>query len=74
MKAIEPGRVCIKTAGRSAGKRVVVLSVEGNYALIDGPGLKRKKCNISHLEPLPQSVKAGKQTNSEEVMELLKSL
>ena len=26
VKAIEPGRVCIKTAGRSAGKRVVVLA------------------------------------------------
>ena len=43
------GRVCLKIAGRDAGKKcVVVEKLEGKYVLIDGM-TRRKKCNTLHL-------------------------
>ena len=47
---IEVGRVCYKIAGREAGKPCVILESAGaNMVLIDGL-VRRKKCNIKHLE------------------------
>ena len=46
------GRVCVKIAGKDAGKKVVVVDVlENNFVVIDGQA-KRRRCNIMHLEPL----------------------
>ena len=48
---MEIGRVCIKTAGREAGKVVVVVKKEeDSFVLVDG-NVKRRKCNLAHLEP-----------------------
>jgi len=57
MSVLEVGRVCIKTAGREAGKLcVVVKDVDDSFVLVTGPKsmtrVKRRKCNIAHLEPL----------------------
>jgi len=55
------GRICVKIAGRDAGLKCVVVEVlDKNLVLIDGQ-TRRRKCNISHLEPLAQmlSVEAG---------------
>jgi large subunit ribosomal protein L14e len=51
----EPGRVCLKIAGREAGRyAVVVEKIDDNFVIITGPktitGVKRRKCNINHLE------------------------
>ena len=53
---LEPGRIVLKIAGREAGKyAVIVESVKDNFVLITGPksitGVKRRKCNIDHIEP-----------------------
>ena len=53
---IEPGRIVLKIAGREAGKyAVIVENVNDNFVLITGPkaitGVKRRKCNIDHVEP-----------------------
>jgi len=53
---IEPGRVVLKIAGREAGKyAVIVENVNDSFVLITGPksitGVKRRKCNIDHIEP-----------------------
>ena len=45
------GRVCLKTAGREAGRYcVVVKKMQDNVVLVTGPreisGVKRRKCNI----------------------------
>jgi large subunit ribosomal protein L14e len=53
---IEPGRIVLKIAGREAGKyAVIVENVNDNFVLITGPksitGVKRRKCNIDHIEP-----------------------
>lgn len=53
---LEPGRIVLKIAGREAGKyAVIVESANDNFVLITGPksitGVKRRKCNIDHIEP-----------------------
>jgi large subunit ribosomal protein L14e len=53
---LEPGRIVLKIAGREAGKYAVIVdSVKDNFVLITGPksitGVKRRKCNIDHIEP-----------------------
>ncbi|RLG70187.1 MAG: 50S ribosomal protein L14e [Candidatus Iainarchaeum archaeon] len=56
MAAIEPGRVCYKTRGREAGKKVVVLELQNLYATVVGKGGKKEKCNIRHLFPLKEKI------------------
>ncbi len=54
---LEPGRVCVKTAGREAGKYCVVLEVvDENFVIVQGPKVRKRKCNIAHLEPLPEKI------------------
>ena len=52
---IENGRICLKIAGREAGKyAVIVETIDDSFVMISGPrsitGVKRRKCNIDHLE------------------------
>lgn len=57
---IEVGRICVKIAGRDAGKKCVVVdTMEGNFVLIDGE-TRRRKCNIAHLEPTKTVIKLSK--------------
>jgi large subunit ribosomal protein L14e len=53
---LEPGRIVMKIAGREAGKYAVVIeNTKDGFVLITGPkavtGVKRRKCNIEHIEP-----------------------
>ena len=53
---LEPGRIVLKIAGREAGKYAVIIdNIDDNFVLITGPktitGVKRRKCNIDHIEP-----------------------
>ncbi len=62
MAALDVGRVCMKIAGREAGKYCVVLKkMDNTFVLITGPkqltGVKRRRCNIEHLEPTQHSLK-----------------
>ncbi len=57
MSLYETGRVVVKTMGREAGGLCVVLEkIDESYVLVTGPrqlsGVKRRNCNIRHLEPL----------------------
>ena len=57
MTMYETGRICVKVVGREAGSHcVVVEQKEDNFVLITGPknisGVRRRLCNIRHLEPL----------------------
>lgn len=77
MPAIEIGKICVKTRGREAGKKCVIVDImDDKFALITGPkslnGVKRRRSNIKHLEPteLKIDIKAG--ATDEEVMEALK--
>ncbi len=61
----EPGRVCLKIAGREAGKYcVVVKKIDNNFVTVTGPKsvtrIKRRKCNVAHLEPTQEKIDIGK--------------
>jgi len=63
----EVGRVCIKIAGRDAGKiAIVVDTLKDNWILIDG-NVRRRKCNIKHLEPAEKIIKIKKGASTLEV-------
>lgn len=71
---IEIGRLCVKIAGREAGMKCVVVDVvDKNYVLIDGQ-LRRKKCNISHLEPLDKKIELKKNASHSDVVSEFKKL
>ena len=63
----EIGTICIKLAGRDAGREAVIVDIlDDNYVLIDG-NVRRKKCNIMHLEPSSKKIKIKKNASHEEV-------
>lgn len=70
---IEVGRLIIKIAGRDAGlKGVIVEVLEKEYVLIDGQ-VRRRKCNVLHIEPLDKVIKIPKKANHEEIVMALKA-
>lgn len=78
MPAIEVGRICIKIAGREAGRKCVIVDiVDENFVLITGPksvsGVKRRRCNINHLEVVDKKISISKGATDEEVLEALKT-
>jgi ribosomal protein L14E/L6E/L27E len=73
MAIFEAGRVCRKTAGLEAGKLCIALGkAEKGMVEVVGPNVKKSRANIHHLEPLPNTVSAGKNTTQEEAAEALK--
>lgn len=71
---IEIGRLCVKTAGRDAGEKCVVLDIiDKNYVLIDG-STRRRKCNIKHILPLKEIVNIKKNDSHEDVVAAFKEL
>lgn len=70
----EIGRLCVKLAGREAGKKCVIVDVmDDKFVVIDGD-VRRKKCNIKHLEPLGQTLGITKGAAHEAVVKEFKSL
>ena len=50
------GRICVKIAGRDAGKQcVIVEAYDDGTVLVDGQ-TRRRKCNVRHLEPTERTV------------------
>ena len=78
MPAIEVGRICVKILGREAGKKCVIVDVvDKNFVLITGPkdvsGVKRRRANISHVEPTGEMVEINRGAADEEITEALKT-
>lgn len=74
--AIEVGRICVKLRGREAGRKCVVVDIiDDNYILVTGPksltGVKRRRVNIRHVEPLDKKVNISKGASDEEVINAL---
>ncbi|UCE11320.1 MAG: 50S ribosomal protein L14e [Candidatus Thorarchaeota archaeon] len=72
MKLYETGRVCVKTMGREAGSYcVVVEQSEGKYVIVTGPqhlsGVRRRRANIGHLEPLETIISIKEGADDQEV-------
>ncbi|MFT4343159.1 MAG: 50S ribosomal protein L14e [Candidatus Woesearchaeota archaeon] len=70
----ELGRVCMKIAGRDAGKiGVVVDTIDEKFVLIDGE-VRRRKCNTQHLELTPKKVDIKAKATQKEICEALKAV
>jgi len=69
---METGRLCVKTAGRDAGQYCAVVEVlDKNYVTIDG-NVRRKKCNVRHLEPLDKVLNIKAKASTKEVQDAMK--
>ena len=78
MPAIEIGRICVKVAGREAGKKCVIVDIiDENFVLITGPkkltGVKRRRANIKHIEPLDKTIDIPRGASDEEVLKAIES-
>lgn len=76
MPAIEVGRICVKTFGREAGRKCVIVDlVDKNFILITGPkemtGIKRRRANISHIELTNDKIDIERGASDEEVAKAL---
>ncbi|MEM3578261.1 MAG: 50S ribosomal protein L14e [Candidatus Bathyarchaeia archaeon] len=79
MPAIEVGRICLKLTGREAGRKCVIVDViDKSFVLITGPknltGVKRRRANVNHVEPLQEKINIKRGATDEEVMEALKEV
>lgn len=77
MPAIEVGRICIKTRGREAGRKCVIVDlIDKNFVLITGPksltGVRRRRANIRHLSPTEEKINISRGASDEEVLEALR--
>ena len=71
--AFTVGRVCKKIVGREAGKVCVIVSKsEGPFVLIDGD-VKRRNCNMNHLEPLNSVVDLKENASTKDAISSLQN-
>ena len=78
MPAIEVGRICVKLTGREAGRKCVIVDlIDKSFILVTGPktvtGIKRRRTNINHIEPLEDKIAIKRGASDEEVTEALKA-
>jgi len=67
------GQLCIKLAGHDGGQFCLIVDkIDDTYVLIDG-NVRRKKCNICHLEALDKVLKIKKKASTEEVKKALEA-
>lgn len=76
MPAIEIGRICVKVAGREAGRKCVIIDIiDENFVLVTGPksltGVKRRRVNIKHIEPLDKTINISRGASDEEVLKAI---
>ena len=71
---IEVGSLVVKTAGRDAGCKALIIDIlDDKYVLVDGE-TRRRKVNILHIEPLTQAIKIKKNASHEDVAKALDEL
>jgi large subunit ribosomal protein L14e len=74
---MEIGQVCVKTVGREKGKYcVVVKNVNKNFVIVSGPkaltGVKRRRANVIHLQPLQYKLEIKEGASDEELLKAWK--
>jgi|SRR3989338_1282385 len=68
------GRMCVKIAGRDAGKQCVVVDVlDHTFVMVDGE-TRRRKVNIKHLEPLDKIIDIAKNASHDDVKASFESM
>ncbi len=73
---MDVGRICVKLTGREAGSRCVIVDVvDRNYVIVTGPlevtGVRRRRVNMSHLQPLDEVIEISRNASDEEITALL---
>ena len=72
MRSLEIGCVCVKTTGREAGHKAVVLeSVDYNFVIVQGPKVRKRKCNVLHLIPVGKKISVTKSMSSKDLEQKL---
>ena len=76
LSAMDVGRICVKLKGREAGSRCVIVDVvDRNYVIVTGPpevtGVRRRRVNMSHLQPLDEVVDIIRNASDENIAKLL---
>ncbi len=70
MSLFEVGRLCVKIAGRDAGRTcVVVEQVDAQFVVIDGD-VRRKRVNVKHLEPLADVIELAEKASADVVAKI----
>jgi large subunit ribosomal protein L14e len=65
------GTVCLKIAGRDAGKQCVVVEpMKDGMVVVEGE-TRRRKCNVRHLEPMGKDVSVKEGASHADVMKAL---
>jgi|APSaa5957512622_1039677.scaffolds.fasta_scaffold00091_13 large subunit ribosomal protein L14e len=71
---MKEGQMCVKLAGRDAGKKCVIVEVlDKNFVTIDG-NVRRRKCNKIHLIPLKETIDIKKKASHSDVIGAFKKL
>ena len=68
----------MKIAGREAGRKCVIVDIiDDKFVLVTGPksltGVKRRRVNIKHIEPLEKKIEIEKGASDEQVLEAIKN-
>lgn len=76
LPVFDVGRICVKTRGREAGRKCVIVDIiNENFVVVTGPkeitGVKRRRANIKHLVPTPMKINISKGASDEEVKKAL---
>ena len=74
---MEVGQVCVKTVGKEKGKYcVIVKKIDENFVIVSGPkaltGVKRRRANVIHLQPLQYKLEIKEDASDEELLEAWK--
>ncbi len=77
MVSLSVGTVCMKVAGREGGSVCTVIKpVDKTFVMVTGPklltGIKRRRCNIEHLEPTEIKLGIKEDATDEEIIEAYK--
>lgn len=74
MSLYEIGRLCVKIAGRDAGRKCVVVDqLDETFVIVDGD-VRRKRVNTKHLEPLTLKIQIKEGAAHEEVKKAFEKL
>jgi large subunit ribosomal protein L14e len=78
LPAVEIGRICVKTYGREAGRKCVIVDIiDENFVVVTGPkkltGVRRRRVNVGHIEPVDAKVNIEKGASDEEVEKAIES-
>jgi large subunit ribosomal protein L14e len=72
MSLYNVGRICVKVMGRETGSHCVIIEIkDDNYVVVTGPkhitGVRRRSCNVRHLEPLETVLPISEGANDDAV-------